>query len=508
MPLETSLQSSTPVGGDNSSTAPLGGANDPIITQQLVSSNEQPSTNEAFDELLPETEQTPTAVPSETQVLNDALQAVDGPPLSDTIAEQDTTPAVVTPAPKEQHLPYRVAHYVRVDEGDKLYEFPAHTAPGLWEKLDALYPPVTYKYDEQRILAIVYNLPESSTADAWRTETKSALCCAFNATNEFLQKNLGRALDSDDKKWYENHPYTTASGLPSEYTIGVLNKLVELVGVGIDRVYLRKGMTTYEEHKAWWEILGVNPGALPDKFMSNSEFVQFVLSQVPAEMKELMEEATLADCENYRFEYVDELPTGQAYVTFAGGYNPNNKSTAGGGHASYCGARGRPQRWEMAVTFALKSDCVYHASIPEIPEGGPGILTLDCLACTIEIEGEFKGKKIRELMWGNHTRYPIGGYRGGQTHPRHPSPATASTYDNFDEVHREIGRVSDSDLAAFRERLALQEQGQKNLPLGLAPKRLETEGTGEDLRRVPRLVRGILGVKLIIGKAQKIFKRS
>lgn len=343
-----------------------------------------------------------------------ATTAEEQPKILDVTPAIVQQPATAPPPTLEIAKPaqFKTYHFMQVEGSDELYQFGEYTQESTFQKISALYPPIESVYEDKNALVRVFKIPAEAAKNAWKKTTKNALLCAYNSTKEFMQNNLGCKLDGDDEAWYKNHPWTTSSGLPAEHTIDVLNELVRPYGLGVSNVYVRKGFITYDEHKHWYEILGVNPMAVGDKMHSNEEYIEAVVSSVPDEIKDMMRAQLVEECKGYKFEYVNTLPE-RALVTCAGGYDEKNPSTAGGGHATYRGPRSRGFRWEIAVAFDRIENCVRHQAPPAIPESGDGVYILEWMDVLCPEDSEFKGKKLREVVWSYTSSHHHGGYQGG-----------------------------------------------------------------------------------------------
>lgn len=383
----------------------------PTATAEVVAEVEVTEVDGKTVDITPAIVQQPTATDAPDDAVKDLKFEV---PAGAFAAHGDRVEhARYTPPP----IPFKTYHYMQVEGREELYGFGEHTSEHTLKKLAEIYPPQQTVLEEHKALMLVYTVPSEAAAGAWRKTTKSALLCAFNSTNSFMQNNLGCRLDNDDETWYKNHPWTTSSGLPAQHTISVLNELVRPYGLGVSQVYVRKGFITYDEHKEWYEVLGVNPMAVGDKLHSNAEYIETVVNSVPDEIKEQMRAALEEECKQYKFEYVAELPE-RALVTCAGGYDEKNPSTSGGGHASYHGPRAKNFRWEIAVAFDRIENCLRLSEPPKIPDSGDGVLTLDWMEIKCPDGSEHEGKTLRQAMfYGPRTGHYDNWGGGGGYYP-------------------------------------------------------------------------------------------
>jgi hypothetical protein len=183
----------------------------------------------------------------------------------------------------------------------------------------------------------------------YKRTSKSVLMCAYNATEAYFKTMLGRALTNDDANWYKAHPKTVAGGLPHPFTFTTLNDLVAPYGIGVSKIYIKKGQNPFPETRLWEQVLGVNPAAAVTRDVTNSEFAE-TLGGVEMAAK------LGFDISNYNLEYVDELPPGKAYVGMAGGFSGSGFG-AGGGHATFYGPRAICNSWVIALQYDLISNC-------------------------------------------------------------------------------------------------------------------------------------------------------
>jgi hypothetical protein len=234
--------------------------------------------------------------------------------------------------------------------------------------------------------AFVFSLPASGAVLA--KKYKSVLCCAFDASNEYMQTmGLGK-LDSADKTWYVSHPNTTTTGLPFEYTFSVLQALVQPYAIGIKKVYMKKNVALVgkDDILQWMEVLGVNPSAQIDRNVSNYEYFTQVLGGL--DIAEMCGETT-----KYNFEFVDELPS-KPLVVMEGGYISTSYA-AGGGHASYFGPRRRSSTWEIALEYDKLENCQYYKEPELLPYTATEVMSLDV------INSKFNGELLKTIVYGN-----------------------------------------------------------------------------------------------------------
>ena len=221
------------------------------------------------------------------------------------------------------------------------------------------------------------------------TGSKSVACCAFDATNGFMKAIGFGGLDEADRTWYKNHPLTVASGLQQAYTLGVLEALVQPYGLGISKVFVRRGMALFEEQVEWAEILGINPMAATDRGTSNAAYIASL-----GELAEVMGETA----DKYGFEIVEELPMGKPIVSMAGTRQATTGFAGGGGHASYHGPRSKVHDWSMAVQYDRIEKCTRNKPFVPYEEAETQNLILDQSKCL-----DKNGKTWKETIFNNSS---------------------------------------------------------------------------------------------------------
>ena len=259
--------------------------------------------------------------------------------------------------------------------------------------------------------SFVFSIPAKGAV--FTKKYKSVLCCAFDASNEYMQTmGLGK-LDSADKTWYVSHPNTTTTGLPFEYTFSVLQALVQPYNVGIKKVYMKKNVALVgkDDILQWMEVLGVNPSAQIDRNISNHEYFTQVLGGI--EIAEMCGETT-----KYNFEFVDELPN-KPLVVMEGGYISTSYA-AGGGHASYFGPRRRSSTWEIALEYDRLENCQYHKEPVLLPYTATEELALDV------VNSKFEGDLLKTLVYGNTSGPYCDGWMWDA--PKHSYSSSNSSY--------------------------------------------------------------------------------
>lgn len=182
----------------------------------------------------------------------------------------------------------------------------------------------------------------------YKTVTKTAQCCAYNSTKDYLEAMLGRKLSDADRSWYVSLSHVQESGLPYEHTLSVLQALVKPYGVGISEVILKPGSPITAEQKQFMLALRCNPMAMSDRETSNEKF----------------NEQTKMDTSKFRFNY-SQYAVGPCVITNEMG---NTHYASGGGHATFM----PPRRYSESSVISIRYDylhlCDYAAPIPELDE--------------------------------------------------------------------------------------------------------------------------------------------
>lgn len=205
-----------------------------------------------------------------------------------------------------------------------------------------------------------------------RTWQRSVACCAYNATDGYLQHWLGRKLDKNDRDWYCRHHLVTTDGLPQEFTFTVLQQLVEPYGCGIKGIQVPRNTRRFDEHKTFIEALGANPMFKVNGNTSNEEAYEMLYPEAallamgfdtPAKMAQHKKD-TFA---GWRFECVDMPDLGAVAMKQ---FSLNQVGHNGG--SNYYGPRASfnvsdTDKWLMAVKFDELRNINYLAPI-DLPE--------------------------------------------------------------------------------------------------------------------------------------------
>jgi len=298
---------------------------------------------------------------------------------------------------------YNTKVYFKVYGGNILY-------PTYFNKDEMDKAMAKISYESETVdgqLSKVFTIKPEHTA--WKKDTsKNPLMCAYDATSKFLDSILGVKIDSDDASWYKSHPLITTNGLPQEHTITVLNDLVSIYGIGIKKVYCRKGTSAFPETLKWQQVLGINPTAQMTRDASNEEF----LSSLPEEAREFL------NASSWDFEYVDELP--KVPLVIMNGGSGSTTWAAGLGHASYSSPRGyKGNGWYIALSYDRIENCNRFVDPPTTAgtEGTNDIL--DISNCKDDEGNLIKTSVEKSYSWQNSSN---SGYKSSEGGPQSGTP--------------------------------------------------------------------------------------
>lgn len=228
---------------------------------------------------------------------------------------------------------------------------------------------------------------------------RSVQTCGFQGTKEYLTHMFGRTLHKADEDWYKACPLNESSGVPMHYAATVINDLVRPYGLGVSRVFVRKGLSTHTDAPDWMKSLGINPMAIGDHTVDNHEFIKRVIAMkaeaaekakkpLSDEDKQKIYDEMLVYCDkNYRFEYVDDAPLGSILLyafgsKVSGGAAPSFAS--GHGHTKFYAPRERVKEgnWKIALQLDHLDNIAYKSAPPVCPE--PALeKTLQPWDCTV-----------------------------------------------------------------------------------------------------------------------------
>jgi len=278
--------------------------------------------------------------------------------------------------------------------------------------------------------------------------TKEVLCCAFDATNEYMQTMGFGKLGFAARTWYKAHPKTVSSGLPAAFTFSTLNELVAPYGLGISRIFIKKGLAAWEDTKAWEEILGVNPAASMDKTVSNADFIDMMGGPEMAAMAGY-------NVNDWRLEYVDNVPSDIPRVGMAGA---SGGFASGGGHASFYEPRQPMTNWTMALQYDRIENCNWKG-VPPVFEYADGdfVLNLDIAECL-----DVNGKRLKVSVYDNMSIGPDPKIGYWWDPPTYKSYTPASSSHGGGQSHYNYEEFMGSDT----------ERPKGSLPLGVEKKNL------------------------------------
>lgn len=226
---------------------------------------------------------------------------------------------------------------------------------------------------------------------AYRLEypyNRSVQTCGFQGTKEYLQHMFGRTLHKADEDWYKACPYNESSGVPTHYASTVINDLVRPYGLGVAKVFVRKGLSTHTDAPLWMKALGINPMAVGDHTIDNHTFIQRVVEMKAAaaekagkpltdeERQKIYDEMLDYANKNYRFEYVTDAPRGSILLYAMSSKGTGNAAptfASGHGHTKFYAPRERQTEnsWKIALQLDLLENIKYKAEPPLCPDPEP-----------------------------------------------------------------------------------------------------------------------------------------
>jgi len=202
---------------------------------------------------------------------------------------------------------------------------------------------------------IVFYVDE--TALRYRQVTRSyCQSCVYDATDTLVQSKLGMKLSFADKEWFRSHPQVTQNGACSGDVPGIVQGLLAPYGIGIDRIWMPKGVALAEPMYIWQGALGVNPASLVHRDVSNSEYAAMLPEDLQQEVSQ------------YRFEFVASPPATQMLICRASlGVTAatQHSSTTAFGHAEYRSPRDNGSTgWEIALSVDRLENIRYNTVLP------------------------------------------------------------------------------------------------------------------------------------------------
>ena len=182
------------------------------------------------------------------------------------------------------------------------------------------------------------------------------LSCLFNATKSLTQNMYGMCLDDDDRKFFEEHPLASESGVALPDTLRVVQEIIEPYDIRIARVHLMPGTPINGDLLQWTEVLGMNPIGFGDMQTSNDIFAQMV--NLPLEEVNKL----------YRMQYTEEKIR-PAILCAVAPMKEDSKTGENLGHAEYVGFRAKREGYEPTMQVQLaRKDQVQWLKEPSFPD--------------------------------------------------------------------------------------------------------------------------------------------
>lgn len=108
------------------------------------------------------------------------------------------------------------------------------------------------------------------------SKNRQVACCAFEATNKYMQHWLGMMLDEDDRSWYKLNSLVTSDGLPQKDSFSVIQGLIEPYGLGISSIIVPPNSRRFPEYGPFLMSLGCNPFFLADGHTTNEKALEMM----------------------------------------------------------------------------------------------------------------------------------------------------------------------------------------------------------------------------------------
>jgi len=274
--------------------------------------------------------------------------------------------------------------------------------------------------------------------DKYTKSTRTVLYCSYNATEDYIKSMIGGSLSLADKDWFRDHPLVDSQGLPTEYTIGVLNELVKPYNLGVSRVFVKKKVVLTQDMRDWMAALGVNPKAAVDRDVSNKEFLELLA----AESKEAAD-MYAGEVKNWRFEFCDDLPKG-GYIMFR---HSEALNAPGGGHASFSSPRSFSGNFFMAIQLDRLNNITYLEEPPSKDYSTPAAATskLDFYKSIVDDgKSTVDDVTIKASSGGGYNGYS--GYKGHGEYSGNYSGHHAGNNGNYSGKSLELDKVEYGDL--------------------------------------------------------------
>lgn len=204
-----------------------------------------------------------------------------------------------------------------------------------------------------------------------RVWSRSVACCAYNATDQYMQHWLGKKLDYNDKKWYTLNSLVTRDGLPQPYSFTVIQQLTEAYGVGINSIIVPRNTRRFDEHNVFIKALGANPFYIKDGRTTNEEayemmFPDVALNAMGINTPEKRRSHKKEVFSKWRFECADEPKLGSIIMR-----QFNLDSAGHNGGSSYVGPRApfnlNDDKWLMCIRLD-NLDNINYIEEPVLPE--------------------------------------------------------------------------------------------------------------------------------------------
>jgi hypothetical protein len=189
------------------------------------------------------------------------------------------------------------------------------------------------------------------------SKNRSVACCAYEATDKYMQHWLGMMLDSDDKSWYSLNSLVTSDGLPQKDSFAVIQQLIEPYGLGINSIIVPPNSRRFPEYAPFLMSLGCNPFFLGDGYTTNEKALEMMFPD-----ENLRNTVGRELAKSWRFECREEPAKGCiTMVQF------QETKTGHNGGSTYRGPRSKgatnnaqgQRSWHMCITLDRLANIMY-----------------------------------------------------------------------------------------------------------------------------------------------------
>lgn len=216
------------------------------------------------------------------------------------------------------------------------------------------------------------------------------LPCLFNATKGLAQNLWGTSLDDDDRKFFEDHPLASESGVSLPDTLRVVQEIIEPYNLRVSRVHFMPGTPINGDLLQWLDVLGMNPVGLADMQTDNETFAKLV--NLPLEQINAM----------YRMQY-SEKPLRPCILCAVAPMRADSTTGINLGHAEYVGPRAKREGHEPIMQVQIgRAESTPWKQLPTFPAVPDVVPTELDLNQTIGPDGK-KMYSYRRKSWNSYN---------------------------------------------------------------------------------------------------------